>query len=106
MAILAQHRAANLWLERDSVVPAAVVTNDLKSRRSIVPHRRFFRTAPRAPLGRHHIPLVKKFLIFFAENKDLFTLHTRDIDIWHSVISFTVLLFGCEESLAYPALAA
>ena len=67
MTVFAKHRAADLWLKRHRVVLAAMVANDLKSRRSILAERGFFRAALRAPLRRHHVTLVINFLIFFAE---------------------------------------
>ncbi len=87
VAILAEHGAADLWLKRYSVVLAAIIADDLKPRRCVRTKRSLFRAAFCAPLRRHHVTLVISFLIFFAENKDLFALDTRNIDIRHSVTS-------------------
>ena len=87
-AIFAQHSAADLGVEWDLIVPAAVIANDLVTARSVFPLRRFFRTAFRTTLRRHHIALIKKILILFAKNEDLAALNTRDFNIRHYATSF------------------
>ena len=87
MTFFAQHSAADLWLERHLVVLAAMVANYLKSCWGVFAHRHLFRAALWTPLWRHHVALVKKLLIFFAKNKDLSALNTRNFDIRHGVTS-------------------
>lgn len=87
VTLLTQHRAADLWLERHSVVFAAVVANDLKPLWRIVAHRSALRPAARASLRGHHIALVKLLLVLFGKKKDLLALHTRNFDIRHRVTS-------------------
>lgn len=87
VTVFAEHRAPYFWLKRNGVVTAAIVADDLKTLRRILAQRSLFRAAFRAPLRRHHVPLVIHLLIFFTKDKDLFALNTRDFDIWHSVSS-------------------
>ena len=87
MTIFTQHRPADLWLKWHGIVPTAIVTDDLKTFRSVLTQSGLFRTAFCTPLRRHHVPLVIHFLVFFTENKDIFALHTRNFDIWHSITS-------------------
>ena len=83
MAFLAENGSADFRLERDLVVFAAIVADDLKAGWRIFARRRFLCAALCAPLRRHHITLVKRFLFFFGEQKDLFTLNTRDFNVGH-----------------------
>jgi hypothetical protein len=62
---------------------AAMVADNVKAFGSIVTSGCLFRAAPGTPLRRHHIALVKHFLLFFGEEKDLLTLNTRNFDIRH-----------------------
>ena len=85
MTIFAEHRTADLWLKWNLIVLAAMVADDLKPRWCILTQRGLFRAAFRTSLRRHHVPLIKHFLIFFGENKDLSALNTRDFYIRHNV---------------------
>ncbi len=86
--LLAEYGTANLWLKRNLVMPAAVVADDLKARGCIVAQRSLFRAALGASLRRHHVPLVKCFLIFFAKDKYLAALNTRDFNVRHTLPPF------------------
>lgn len=88
MAIFAQNRPSDFWLERHLVVLAAVVANNIKARGSVFARYRFFRAALRASLRRHHIPLVKNSLFFFGVNKNVLTLHARHFQIRHCFSPF------------------
>jgi hypothetical protein len=66
------------------VVLAAVVANDLESFWSAIPFTSFFRPALRAALRRHHVSLVKDFLLLFGEKEGLFALNARCFDVRHS----------------------
>ena len=92
MTIFAEHRAADLWLEGDGVMPSAVIADDLKPLWCILSGSGFLRTAFRTPLGLHHVTLVKDLLIFFAKDKNIFALNTRDFDIRHC---FFLQLLDC-----------
>ena len=85
--VLTQDRPARFWLERNLVVLAAVVANDLESLSSIVTFSGFFRTTFCTPLWRHHVPLVKDLLLLFGEKKRLFTLNAGGLDVRHGVLS-------------------
>lgn len=87
VAIFAEHRAADLWLKRHGIVPSAVVTNDLKTLRCTLAQGSLFRTASRTALRLHHVTLIKYLLIFFAKDKNIFALNTRDFDIRHRFTS-------------------
>jgi len=91
VAFTAQYRAADLRLERDAVVLAAVVANYLESLRCIVAQCGFFRPAFIAPLGSRHVPLVKHFLILFAEVKGLFALNASRFNVRHLRILLVVV---------------
>lgn len=75
MAFTAKHTPADLWLERDLVMPPAMVANYLKSLRGILSGRRFLCTASWAPLRRHHVPLITQLLFLFGEKKSRFALN-------------------------------
>jgi hypothetical protein len=64
-------------------VLAAVVADNLKSFWSIVTQCRLFRPAFRAPLWSGHVPLIKHFLVFFAEEKGLFALNASRFNVRH-----------------------
>jgi len=84
VAFAAEYGAANLWMKGHVVMLAAIVADDVKALWRIVTYdRRLFSSAFCTALRRHHIALVKHLLLFFSEQKDLLTLHTRDFDIRH-----------------------
>jgi hypothetical protein len=83
----AQNRASDFRLKRNVVVLAAVIADDFKFFRRIAAAGSFFRAAFDAPLRRHHIALIKIFLLFFRENKNVFALHTRNFNIRHCFFS-------------------
>jgi len=87
MTFSTHHRPADLWLKRYGIVFAAVVTNDLKPRWRVGPQRGFLRTASGTALRRHHVPLVKHFLLFFCKNKYFLALHTWNFHIRHNITS-------------------
>jgi len=95
VTIFAEHRAADLWLERHGVVASAMIADDLKTLRSILALRSFLRTAFRTPLRLHHVTLVKDLLIFFAKDKNIFTLNTRYLDIRHRFFLQNFWIVGC-----------
>jgi hypothetical protein len=68
-------------------VLAAIVADYLKPFRRILTQGRFFRTATRAALRRHHIALIKEFLLLFTENEYFAALHAWYFDIGHYVTS-------------------
>ncbi len=83
MAITAKDGAADLWVERDAVVLAAMIANYLES---------FFITggcgstlgpAFLAALRCHHVSLIEHFLFAFSEQKGLFALHTYGLYVRH-----------------------
>ena len=86
-AFAAQNFAPDFWLKRHVIVFAAVVADDFKFFRCITARCRLFRAAFRASLRRHHIALVKNFLIFFREKKNFLALNTRDFNIRHRFFS-------------------
>jgi hypothetical protein len=88
VTILAKDAAAGLWLERHGVVFAAVIADDLKALWRIFGESSFLCAALRAPLRSHHVPLVVKLLVLFGEEKYLFALHARDIDIGHYFLRY------------------
>lgn len=65
------------------IVLSTVIANDVEALWRIVADRSLFGSALGTTLRRHHIALVKHLLFFFGEQKDLFTLHTRDLYIRH-----------------------
>ncbi len=83
VTIFTEHRAADFWLEGHGVVASAMIADDLKTLRCILALCSLFGTALRTPLRLHHVTLVKDLLIFFAKDKDIFALNTRDLDIRH-----------------------
>ena len=62
---------------------AAIITNDLETRRRIRTLYDLFGAAFRTPLRCHHVSLIKGLLILFTKNEDIFALNTRDLDIGH-----------------------
>jgi hypothetical protein len=66
---------------------AAMIAYDVKTLWRIFGPGRLFRAAFRAPLGRHHIALVKHFLFFFREKENFLTLNTRNFNIRHIISS-------------------
>ena len=87
VAFAAQNLASDLRLKRNLVVFAAVVADDLEFGGRVFASRRFFRTAFRTPLRRHHIALVKNFLFLLGEKKNFLTLNTRNFNIRHRFYS-------------------
>jgi hypothetical protein len=83
MTFFAEDCSAHLGLEGYLVVFAAIIANDLKPLWRLFPFRSFFRAALCASLRRHHISLVKRFLLFLCEHEYLFTLNTRDFNVGH-----------------------
>ncbi len=83
MAFAAKDGTAYFWLERYLVVFAAVVANYLESFRSIFRSGDLFRAALRAPLRRHHVPLVEHFLFLLREEKRLLALDTNSFNVRH-----------------------
>jgi len=83
MAFFAEDSAADFRLERHLIVLSAIVADDLKARWCFFTCSRFFCTTFCAPLRRHHITLVKGFLFLFCEQKGLFTLNTRNLNVGH-----------------------
>ena len=67
MAVAAKHRASHLGLERDLVMFAAMIADDLKALWRVFTLRGLFRSALWAPLRRHQVPLVKDLLLLFGE---------------------------------------
>lgn len=83
MALAAQNRAADLWLEWNPVAFAAVVANYLEPFWGVFAGCSFFRSALGAALRRGHVPLIEHFLIFFAEEKGLFALNASRFNVRH-----------------------
>src|SRR5437763_738420 len=84
MAFFAEHGASNLWVKWYLVVLAAIIANYVKALwRDVARHSRLFSPALCTALWRHHIALVKHLLFFFCEQKDLFTLNTRNFYVRH-----------------------
>lgn len=86
VAIAAKHRSAHFGLKRNLILFAAMITDDLETRRSVLPRRRLFRTAFLAPLWGCHVSLVERLLLLFCKEKRLLTLHARSFDIRHRVL--------------------
>ena len=93
MTVLTEYGTADLRLERNRVMLAAVVAYDLKPCSRIGCDSGFLRTAFCTPLRRHHISLVKKVLFFLCKEKDLAALYTRYFDIGHRSTS-SAIRFG------------
>jgi len=89
-----QNGSSDLRLKRNLIVFAAIVTDDLETLPSVIPCGRFFGTAFRTTLGRHHIALVKDLLFFFRKKKSLFTLNARCFDVRHINFSLNLLVKG------------
>lgn len=83
MTLATKHGPPDLGLERDLIVSATVITNDLETLRSLIALARFFGAALCTTLGRHHIALVKDFLFLFREQKNFFALHARGFYVRH-----------------------
>ena len=69
----------------------AIIADDLKTLRRILAQRGFLGTAFWAALRLHHVTLIKDFLIFFAKDKNIFALNTRDLDIRHMHLRLRLL---------------
>jgi len=74
-----------------------MIADNFISSWSISAGRNFFRTTPQAPLRRHHIALIENLLLFFREQKDLFTLHTWNFYIGHILTSHVGQTLGVDE---------
>lgn len=74
------------------VVFSTVVANYLKAFVFIVADGggSFFRTAFCASLRRHHVALVKSFLLLLRKKKGLLALHTRNFYVRHRISSICV----------------
>ena len=94
VTVFTEHRAADFWLEGHGIMATAIVADDLKTLWRILPRSGLLRTAFRTPLRLHHISLVKDLLIFFAKDKNIFALNTRDFDIRHR-FSSSYWIVGC-----------
>ena len=97
MALTAKDGAADLRLERHLVVLAAVIADNLVPLWGILARCGLLRTAARAALRRHHVPLIKDLLFLFGEKKGLFTLDANCFYIGHNVTAPGNDLFGMEE---------
>jgi hypothetical protein len=64
-------------------VLTAVIANYLESLRRIFGSSDFLRSAFRASLRRHHVPLVEHFLFFFREEKGFLALNTDSFNVRH-----------------------
>ena len=95
MALTAEDGAAKFWLERNMIVLAAVVANDVETFRRVHRRSRFFRAAFCAALRGQHIALVKYLLLLFSEEKGLLALNTRNFNVRHLAISLSDLVDGC-----------
>lgn len=84
VTIFAEHRAPDFRLKRNGVMPSAIIANHFVPFRCIFALGRFFRTALRTPLRRHHVSLIKDFLIFFAKYKYVLALDTRNFYVRHT----------------------
>lgn len=83
MAVFAKYRPPNLWLKWDLVALTAMIANYIKPLGRIFPARGAFAATFRTALRRHHISLIKNFLLFFSKKKDLLTLNARCLYIRH-----------------------
>jgi hypothetical protein len=99
VTIPAEYRSADLWLERNLIVLAAVIANYLKSLWCIFAKRRLFRAAIRTPLWRRHVTLIKDLLVLFSKDKDLFALNTWYFCIRHNIASFPSGFMALAKSL-------
>jgi hypothetical protein len=91
MTLAAKNGTAKLWLERNLIVLATVIADDIETLWSVVAKRGFFRTALGTPLRRHHVALVKNLLFLFGEKKNILALNTRNLNIRHCIISLSSL---------------
>ncbi len=85
MAITAKDGAADLWVERDPVVFAAMVANYLESFFISGGCGRTLGPAFLATLRCHHISLIEHFLFTFGEQKRLFALDAYSFYVWHRI---------------------
>src|SRR5205085_1217909 len=97
VAVFTEHAAAGLRLEWNTVVLPAIVADDLETRTGLDVGRRFFRTAFRTTLRRHHVPLIELLLLLLREDKNFFALHARNFYIRHRITS-PCGLFVCANS--------
>jgi hypothetical protein len=94
VTLAAQDGAAEFWLERNVIVFAAVVANDVETFRRVHRSCRFFRAAFCAALRGQHIALVKYLLLLFSEEKGLLALNTRNFNVRHLTVSLSDLVDG------------
>jgi len=87
VAFAAKDRSSGFWLERNAIVLAAIIANDLESGliAILADHRGrlLLRTAICTPLRRRHISLIKEFLFFFGKNELFLALNTSGFNIRH-----------------------
>jgi hypothetical protein len=67
MTLLAQDCSADFWLERHLIVLAAVVADDLESRRSTISSNGFLGAAFQAALRGSEISLIEGLLFFLSK---------------------------------------
>jgi hypothetical protein len=87
VALAAQNGAAFFWLKRYVIVLAAIVTDYLKPRSAIGCYGALSRPAFCTALRRRHVPAIKIFLIFLAEQKQFFALYAGQFRIRHKTYS-------------------
>ena len=87
MTLATENGTPYLWLERNTVVLAAVVADNLEFLWRIVALSSFLCAALRTPLRSSHVLLVKRFLLFLSEKKNFLTLNARCFYVRHRVIS-------------------
>ena len=85
MAITAKDGAADLRVERDAVMPAAMVADYLETFFITGRRRRTLGPAFLAALRCHHISLIEHFLFTFGEQKRLFALDAYSFYVWHRI---------------------
>ena len=83
MTFAAKDRTADLGMERNLVVLAAIVADDVKPFSIIICRSSFLASTFCATLGSHHVALVEHLLLLFGKHEDLFTLHTRNFYVRH-----------------------
>ena len=97
VTLLAQNGTADLRLKRHLIVFPAIIANDLKTFWCVRSRCCSLRAAFCAPLRRHHVALVKHFLVLFSEHKNVSTLNTRNLYVGH----FHSSNYGYKTSLSH-----
>ena len=87
MTFATEDRPPDLWLERNLVMLAAVIADDLEPLSGIVAFSRLLRAALSTALRRHHVPLVKDLLFLFGEKESVFTLNASGLNVRHGIFS-------------------